>query len=277
MKRRTPEHREKIRQIMLQKWSDKKYRDQQLQARFGKSGYWPGNEKPVEHKRKISQDVERLVEESGSSNLGRTVSRETRDKISRSLKGNVPWNKGKKTGPHSEESNRKRSKSSSKALTGKKHTPEHIENTRKARTGLKLSFETCVRMSLSKFGNQNAYKGGRFCRGYPPEWDRKTRKSIRERDGYICQNCKTTKDKNLVGDKLYDMNVHHIDYEKDNCTEFNLITVCHSCNSKANGNRDEWTRFYQDKIVKIYCQDLTKRLDEMKLKLNIVDRIVRGG
>ncbi len=34
------------------------------------------------------------------------------------------------------------------------------------------------------------------------------------------------------------LNIHHIDYNKNNCDEKNLISVCHSDNSKANKDRD---------------------------------------
>ena len=44
----------------------------------------------------------------------RTLSEETKQKISNSLKGNIPWNKDKKTGPLSKETRRKMSASRTK-------------------------------------------------------------------------------------------------------------------------------------------------------------------
>jgi hypothetical protein len=67
-------------------------------------------------------------------NEGKKISKETREKISNTLKNNIPWNKGLKN-CFSEESKRKNSESHK----GKKFSEEHI---RKLRISLK--------------GNQNA-------------------------------------------------------------------------------------------------------------------------
>jgi len=37
---------------------------------------------------------------------------------------------------------------------------------------------------------------------------------------------------------------HHMDYNKKNCDPQNIITICNSCNSRANFNRKWWTEFY---------------------------------
>lgn len=39
--------------------------------------------------------------------------------------------------------------------------------------------------------------------------------------------------------------VHHIDYNKKNCKPYNLITLCNSCNSRANNNRKQHEKFYK--------------------------------
>jgi len=39
---------------------------------------------------------------------------------------------------------------------------------------------------------------------------------------------------------------HHIDYNKKNCDPMNIITICNSCNSIANFNREYWEKFYSD-------------------------------
>ena len=40
--------------------------------------------------------------------------------------------------------------------------------------------------------------------------------------------------------------VHHIDYDKNNNQESNLITLCHKCNLKINKNRVYWSNYFQE-------------------------------
>jgi len=63
------------------------------------------------------------------------------------------------------------------------------------------------------------------------------RQEIFERDGYKCQNVHCTK-------KTDKLSIHHIDYDKGNCHPDNLITLCVSCNSKANSQRRWHTAYY---------------------------------
>jgi len=43
-----------------------------------------------------------------------------------------------------------------------------------------------------------------------------------------------------------------IDYDKTNCNEKNLISLCGLCNRKANYNRDYWFAYYSYIIEEIY-------------------------
>jgi len=95
--------------------------------------------------------------------------------------------------------------------------------------------------------NNPNWVDGRSFLPYSIEWTKKLKESIRKRDSYTCQNCGMTEEEQLkvVGKVL---NVHHIDYDKMNCKEDNLITTCLWCNSRANSNRDYWYAFYLEKI-----------------------------
>ena len=40
------------------------------------------------------------------------------------------------------------------------------------------------------------------------------------------------------------MTTHHINYDKADCSDGNLIALCSACNSKANFRREYWAGFY---------------------------------
>ncbi len=82
-----------------------------------------------------------------------------------------------------------------------------------------------------------AYIDGRGYDPYSSEFNIELKKKIRERDSFTCQNCEKTETQELkeLGRVL---SIHHIDYNKMNCGESNLITTCGYCNMSANGNRD---------------------------------------
>jgi ribosomal protein L34E len=82
---------------------------------------------------------------------------------------------------------------------------------------------------------------------YPVEFNDILKESIRKRDNYTCQNCNMTEEEHIivVGKVL---SVHHIDYDKINCKSDNLITLCDSCNLRANYNRSYWKEIYTNKV-----------------------------
>ena len=95
-------------------------------------------------------------------------------------------------------------------------------------------------------GNPN-WKGGITNDPYCEFWnDIDFKESIKIRDGYKCLNpyC-FGKGKKLV--------IHHIDYDKKNCKKENLITVCNSCNSMANYNREWHNGWYKAILYRRYC------------------------
>ena len=97
---------------------------------------------------------------------------------------------------------------------------------------------TCFGISNSGTNNSNYVHGNGYKR-YPLVFNNRLKNKIRKRQNYTCQNCKISENK--YGQKL---SIHHIDYNKENCAEINLITVCNLCNVKANYNRDYWFAYY---------------------------------
>jgi len=90
--------------------------------------------------------------------------------------------------------------------------------------------------------NGKNWKGGVAYLPYCPSWGEKNFKlMIKNRDNYKCQNWSCSK-KSII------LCVHHIDYDKMNCSPSNLITLCLSCNSKANSQR-KWHRAYYQAMM----------------------------
>lgn len=82
-------------------------------------------------------------------------------------------------------------------------------------------------------GNPN-YKHGNSQFPYPLVWSRRLRDDIRARDGNMCNIC--GKQYDAVGRKLH---VHHIDWNKNNNSPNNLITLCHPCHRKCHTKKEE--------------------------------------
>ena len=130
-------------------------------------------------------------------------------------KGNIPWITGRKA---SEETRKKLS------LTHMGHKGH------KKGIGRHASEETKQKMSAARSGSKHYnWKGGKSFEIYGMDWTETLKRSIRERDNYICQIC-----------SLYGNDVHHIDYTKEHCNPANLITLCRSCHLKTNHNREYW-------------------------------------
>ena len=88
------------------------------------------------------------------------------------------------------------------------------------------------------------WRGGISSELYPLEFTSKLKKQIRKRDNYTCQICGMTEEEHLI---LYDrvLDIHHIDYDKENLNPDNLMSLCHKCNMKVNRNRDYWYAYFK--------------------------------
>lgn len=220
--------------------------------------------------------------------LGRTVSKETRKKLS--IKGKEWWKnpnnfneikiRNKKISiAHkdkilSEETKRKiseghkgmkyligcsdeRKRKISEANKGKKRTietKEKISNSKKGTKshrkgicyikeyGKEASKKIRIKISKSRKGKclgdeHHNWNGGTSFEPYGVEFNKELKEQIRKRDNFTCQRCKKLQNKRLQP-------IHHIDYNKKNNNQENLITLCRSCHMKTNFNREKWKKFF---------------------------------
>ena len=102
-----------------------------------------------------------------------------------------------------------------------------------------ISKRTKEKMSKAHKGENNGnWKNGKSFEPYPMDWTITLRRAIRERDHYVCRLCGKPQ-----GDIAHD--VHHINYNKTDCSPENLITLCRSCHTKTNHNRKKWEIYFK--------------------------------
>lgn len=181
----------------------------------------------IEHRTKISNSLK-----------GFKHTKERVDKMSNSLKGRKSWNEGLKL---PEEIGNKISES----MKGKDPWNKGLtsNNDNRILCGLDHPF-------YNKYGPESSnWKGGKSLEPYCVEFTNELKNMIKERDEYECQNEDCWKKENSF------LTVHHINYDKLNCHPNNLITLCNSCNSRANGKREFWEKYF--KII-------VKEVDEKK-------------
>jgi hypothetical protein len=170
--------------------------------------------------------------------------KERNRKISKALKG-------KKKLPLSEEWKRKISeklKGENNPFYGKTHSDKTKKNISEKQKGQHHSIRTefkkgqlsvnkgkkIFKNSIAKIGEKNPnWRGGISFEPYSIDWKETLKKSIRERDKYICKVC-----------NLYGFIVHHIFYDKKDCNPEHLITLCKKCHAKTNFNRDYWIKYF---------------------------------
>ena len=78
----------------------------------------------------------------------------------------------------------------------------------------------------------NNWRGGKSFEPYSIAFNKSLKDIIRKRDNFTCQVCSEMRKQTLC--------VHHIDYNKNNCKQDNLISLCRKCHGKTSANRMYW-------------------------------------
>jgi 5-methylcytosine-specific restriction endonuclease McrA len=138
--------------------------------------------------------------------------------------GHIPWNKGISWSKETRDK-------ISKTKTGKPapwnsypRTEEQKENLRRFRGNLASNWQ-----------------GGISFNPYPLGWNKTYKEQIRYKYGYKCQLCGIPE-----AECSTKLDVHHIDYDKNNISETNLIALCKKCHGKTNFKRVYWVKFFKE-------------------------------
>jgi len=203
------------------------------------------------NKNKKNVYSEETLEKMSIIKKGKKVSIETKQKIRKSIKGKKLTKEHKqkisnslKGFPKTKEHKQKISKSQ-KGIPRKKHTEKTKKIISENHMGKNNPFygkhhtkETKEKIARFEDKNPN-WRGGISKEPYSFSFSKKLKEKIKKRDGYKCKQCNNS----LL------LCIHHINYNKENCDENNLITLCRSCHSKTNFNRIYWENYMIRRFV----------------------------
>ena len=192
---------------------------------------------------------------SGNPFYGKTHNQKTLDHFSEMRIGKPSPRKGKKSPSIVGDKNPAKRPEVREKLRNRIITPEQRIKMSKIRNSWTLTQESKDKISKTLSGRPQPWHRGEKCnfwaggtseKIYPREFNKVLKKKIRQRDNFTCCICGRTEQQELeeFGKVLA---VNHIDFNKQNCKEENLNTLCCRCNVVINANRQHWTEFFQKK------------------------------
>lgn len=99
-----------------------------------------------------------------------------------------------------------------------------------------------IAANRKRLGEKNpGWKGGHSFLPYSPEFNDSLKIKIRERDNYQCQLCFDDKNERAF-------ECHHIDGDKKNNSELNLISMCGRCHKKLVNSAEKFAEYFRCKI-----------------------------
>lgn len=99
-------------------------------------------------------------------------------------------------------------------------------------------------------GSNNYNWAGGSLEPYGQDFTEELKNKIRQRDRYMCVIC-CVEQKDLV----YELHVHHVDYNKLNCCNENLVSLCRKCHASttAKTKREYWKQYFQEFFQRRMC------------------------
>ena len=135
---------------------------------------------------------------------------------------------------------------------GKHHTETLKQKQSELKAG-KRSYDSAQfflqNQNVLKMQNHPNWQGGISFLPYSVDFTKQLKEAVKSRDMFKCVVCSSPK-------KPSNLCVHHIDYDKQNASESNLVSLCWSCHGKTNYNRDSWIAFFkkQKEITQCHVQ-----------------------
>jgi len=115
--------------------------------------------------------------------------------------------------------------------------------------------------------NNSGWNGGSSNLPYPFKFNGTLKERIKLRDHFECQLCgKYTDHKGKY------LQIHHVDYIKENCQDDNLISLCNTCNSHVNGKRSYWQRYFSRILQNYYYSGYKSDTESENLCLTAITK-----
>ena len=129
---------------------------------------------------------------------------------------------------------------------------KNIPREQQPRYGKKLPKEWCEKISKNHWDssgkNNPNFNNWSSREPYGKEFSPQLKEQIRNKYNYRCQECFREQDElRSKNNRKYKLLIHHIDYNKQNNNENNLISLCRNCHSQTNFDRGDWKEYFQDK------------------------------
>lgn len=86
---------------------------------------------------------------------------------------------------------------------------------------------------------------------YTKEFNKEFKLAIRQREGFLCLKC-GMREEDVIQLFKRKLDIHHIDYNKENSLKENCCALCQRCHTETNYNRPSWTKFFQSLLSEIY-------------------------
>lgn len=130
---------------------------------------------------------------------------------------------------------------------GHQFSKEILDKISNAQKGKHNSLNTEFKIGQNCGDKNNNWNNGSSQNGYSREFTDELKNKIRNKTNHTCSICNITEEEHLI---VYGtcLHVHHIDYNKKNHSENNLIPLCVSCHFRTNYNRNYWQAFFVNKL-----------------------------
>jgi hypothetical protein len=86
-------------------------------------------------------------------------------------------------------------------------------------------------------------------REYSSKFKKQLKEEVKERFERCCALCHRTEEQ--IEKAKHKLCIHHIDYDKHNCSMKNLLPLCSICHGKTSSKRKSYTKFLQDFVTVI--------------------------